>query len=159
MTQLSGASVIQNFQTVFYATVGFVGQQALLISGVYGLMGVIGLVFYLIFIADKWPRKATLWSGSLVLCAMMATCTALSAVYGSRDNNNDAGARTVIAFIFIYSAAYAAFFNGIIWVVSSEMLPFFLRYKGMAVAIFIKGIVASVISQITSIAVTSISWR
>jgi hypothetical protein len=159
MTQLSGASVIQNFQTVFYAAVGFVGRQALLISGAYGMMGVVGQIIYLTIVADKWPRKLTLWSGSVVLCVLISICMALSATYGSRDNQNADGARGAIAFIFIYSASYSVFFNAIVWVVSSEMFPFFLRSKGMALAIFCKGVVAIVLSQITPLAMANISWR
>jgi hypothetical protein len=60
MTQLSGSSVVQNFQNIFYAAVGFTGRKALLISGIYGFMGVIGQVTYLVFMADRWPRARVL---------------------------------------------------------------------------------------------------
>lgn len=159
MTQLSGSSVIQNFQNIFYATAGFTGQQALLISGVYGMMGFIGQIIYLFVVADKWPRARTLWTGSVVLAVMISICMALSAVYGSKSNDNLAGAQGAIAFIFLYSACYAVFFNGMVWVVSSELFPFFLRSKGLAIAVFIKAVVAIVLSQITPLAVASVSWR
>lgn len=58
--QLSGALVIQNYQTIFYSQVGFTGKTALLISGVYGMMGVLVTVIYLVIVADKWPRARTL---------------------------------------------------------------------------------------------------
>lgn len=158
MSQLSGSQVIQNFQNIFYATAGFTGKQALLISGIYGMMGVIGQIIYLVFVADKWPRARTMWIGSLVLCAMISICMALSAVYG-QSNGDLSGARGAIAFIFLYSMAYAVFFNAMIWVLSSEMFPFFLRSKGVAVAVFIKAIVAIVLSQITPLAIAAVSWR
>ena len=75
MGQLSGSSVIQNFQGIFYETVGFVGSQAQLISGVYGMMGIIGQIIYLTVVADRWPRKVTLWAGSIVLATAIAICT------------------------------------------------------------------------------------
>ena len=159
MTQLSGSSVIQNFQNIFYATAGFVGQQALLISGVYGMMGFLGQIIYLFVVADKWPRARTMWTGSLVLSVMIAICMALSAVYGNKSNDNLAGAQGAIAFIFLYSACYAIFFNGMVWVVSSELFPFFLRSKGLAVAVTMKAIVAIILSQITPAAVAEVSWR
>ncbi|KAK6836027.1 transporter (major facilitator superfamily) [Apiospora arundinis] len=159
MTQLSGSSVIQNFQNIFYATVGFEGQQALLISGIYGLMGVIGQAFYLVVVADRWPRARTLSTGSVVLAALIAVCMALSAVYGQENNTNLDGARGAIAFIFIYSAAYAVFFNGTVWVVCSELFPFFLRSRGIAISVFMQSVVAIVLSQITPIALAQVSWR
>lgn len=159
MGQLSGASVIQNFQTIFYETVGFTGKTSLLISGVYGMMGIIGQALYLIFVADKWPRVRTLWVGSILLSCMIAICMALSAQYGSVDAGNPAGARGAIAMIFIYSATYAVFFNGMMWVVSSELLPFSLRSKGLAFAVFFQSVVGIVLSQITPVALANISWR
>lgn len=159
MGQLSGSSVIQNFQNIFYATVGFTGRTALLISGAYGMMGIIGQVFYLVVVADRWPRTRTLWTGSLVLSAMLALCMALSARYGQEDNENAAGARAAIAAIFIYSMCYAIFFNAMIWVVPSELFPFFLRSKGMAFAVAVKSAFAIVLSQITPVAIENVSWR
>ena len=159
MGQLSGSSVIQNFQNIFYATVGFTGKTALLISGAYGMMGVIGQIIYLTIVVDKWPRTRTLWNGSLVLAIMLSICMALSSQFGSKGNTNDTGARAAIAFIFLYSMSYAIFFNAMIWVVPSELFPFFLRSKGLAFAVFVKAIVAIVLSQITPIAIASVSWR
>ncbi|KAL2880271.1 hypothetical protein SGCOL_004320 [Colletotrichum sp. CLE4] len=159
MGQLSGSSVIQNFQNIFYATVGFTGRTALLISGAYGMMGILGQVIYLFVVADRWPRTRTLWSGSLVLSAMIALCMALSAVYGNKDNDNAAGARAAIGAIFLYSMCYAIFFNAMIWVVPSELFPFFLRTKGLAFAVAAKSVTAIVLSQVTPLAIASVSWR
>ncbi|KXH28304.1 hypothetical protein CSAL01_00838 [Colletotrichum salicis] len=136
MGQLSGSSVIQNFQNIFYAT-----------------------VIYLFVIADRWPRTRTLWSGSLVLSAMTALCMALSAVYGNKDNDNAAGARVAISAIFLYSMCYAIFFNAMIWVVPSELFSFFLRTKGLAFAVAAKSVTAIVLSQVTPLAIASVSWR
>lgn len=159
MGQLSGSSVIQNFQNIFYAAVGFTGRTALLISGVYGMMGIIGQLIYLFVVADRWPRTRTLWTGSLVLSAMIALCMALSAEYGSSNNSNAAGARAAIAFIFIYSMSYAIFFNAMIWVVPSELFPLFLRSKGLAFAVATKSVTAIVLSQVTPVALAEVSWR
>ena len=160
MGQLSGSSVIQNFQGIFYAAVGFTGKTSLLISGVYGMMGIFGQIFYLAVVADRWPRKLTLWSGSITLSVMLSICMALSAEFGSDSGStNQAGARASIAFIFLYSFCYAVFFNAMIWVVPSELLPTILRAKGLAFAVFSKAVVAIVLSQITPLAIRDVSWR
>jgi uncharacterized membrane protein len=158
MGQLSGSSVIQNYQNIFYSTVGFTGRTALLISGVYGIMGVIGQIIYLVFVADKWPRTRTLWIGSLFLCVMISICMALSAEFPA-GTTNTTGPRAAIAFIFIYSCGYAVFFNAMVWVVPSELFPFFLRSKGMGLAVFCKAVTAIVLSQITPIALQNVGWR
>ncbi|RSM06577.1 hypothetical protein CEP52_005659 [Fusarium oligoseptatum] len=145
--QLSGAPVIQNYQNIF-------------LRSVYGMMGVIGTAVYLAIVADKWPRARTLWSGSLLLAVNISICMALSAKFGSTSSEaNMDGARASIAFIFIYSALFAMFFNAMIWVVPSELFPMFLRSKGLAFAVFMKSVVAIVLSQITPVALANISWR
>ncbi|VUC31216.1 unnamed protein product [Clonostachys rosea] len=159
MGQLSGSQVIQNFQSIFYETVGFTGKTSLLISGIYGMMGIIGQIIYLTVVADRWPRVRTLWIGSVLLSVMIAVCMALSAQYGSADSQNENGARGAIAMIFLYSALYAVFFNAMVWVVPSELFPFFLRSKGLAFAVFTKSVIAIALSQITPIAIKNVSWR
>ncbi|KPM35791.1 hypothetical protein AK830_g10780 [Neonectria ditissima] len=159
MGQLSGSSVIQNFQGIFYATVGFTGKTSLLVSGIYGMMGIIGQIIYLVVVADRWPRARTLWTGSVVLSVMISICMALSAEFGSAEDGNPAGARGAIAMIFLYSASYAIFFNAMIWVVPSELFPFFLRSKDLAFAVFCKATVGIVLSQITPVALANVSWR
>ncbi|KAF5640214.1 high-affinity glucose transporter [Fusarium sp. NRRL 25303] len=143
-SQLSGVSVIQNFQNKFYAIIGITGRQSLLVSGIYGFMG---------------PRAPTLWTGSLALSMSISICMALSATYSQARETNMAGARASIAFIFIYSATFAIFFNTMIWVVPSELFPTFLRSKGMAFAVSSKSIVAIILSQITPLALKEVSWR
>lgn len=159
MGQFSGSSVIQNYQSSFYAAVGFTGKTSLLISGIYGIMGVLGQVIYLFVAADKWPRTRTLWVGSIFLSVMVAICMALSASYGSASNTNISGARAAIAMIFLYSGGYAVFFNATIWVVPSELFPFFLRSTGMGLAVFTKAVAAIILSQITPTALQNVGWR
>lgn len=158
MGQLSGSTVIQNYQNTFYAAVGFTGRTALLISGVYGIMGVVGQVIYLVAVADKWPRTRTLWVGSIFLCVMISICMALSAQFPA-GTTSIAGPRAAIAFIFIYSCGYAVFFNAMVWVVPSELFPFFLRTKGLGLAVFSKSVVAIVLAQITPVAIQNVGWR
>ncbi|KAJ3540956.1 hypothetical protein NM208_g4816 [Fusarium decemcellulare] len=158
-SQLSGAPVIQNYQTIFYAMVGFTGRKSLLISGVYGMMAVIGGAIYLLFVADKWPRARTMGVGSFILAVNISICMALSARYGDGSAGSEDGARAAIAFIFIFSAVFAIFFNSMIWVVPSELFPMFLRSKGLAFAVFSKSVTAIVLSQVTPIALADVGWR
>ncbi|KAF4463699.1 sugar transporter, partial [Fusarium albosuccineum] len=148
-----------NYQTIFYAMVGFTGRKSLLISGVYGMMAVIGGAIYLLFVADKWPRARTMWVGSFILAVNISICMALSARYGDGSAGSEDGARAAIAFIFIFSAVFAIFFNSMIWVVPSELFPMFLRSKGMAFAVFSKSVTAIVLSQVTPIALADVGWR
>ncbi|KAE9376420.1 putative hexose carrier protein [Stipitochalara longipes BDJ] len=158
MGQLSGSTVIQNYQSIFYASVGYTGRTSLLISGIYGFMGVFGQIAYLWFVADKWLRTRTLWIGSAFLCIMISIIMALSSEFpaGTQDPS---GPRAAIAFIFIYSFGYALFFNAMVWVVPVELFPFFLRSKGLGLAVFCKAVIAIVLAQITPIAIQHVGWK
>ncbi|KAM5363424.1 hypothetical protein ACJZ2D_011991 [Fusarium nematophilum] len=153
----AGVSVIQNFQSIFHKAVGFTGNTALLISVIYGFMGVIGQVISQALIADKWNRTTTLWLGCFVLAVNLAICMVLSAEFS--DGSNLAASHSAIAFIFLYSYCYAIFFNSTVWAATSEILPIFLRSKGLGLANFCQGVASIVMSQITPAAMNNISWR
>jgi hypothetical protein len=57
---LSGSLAIQNYQSLLYNALGFTGQKSLLISGFYGLMGIIGQLINLAGVSDRWPRVRTM---------------------------------------------------------------------------------------------------
>ena len=82
---------------------------------------------------------------------------ALSAQFS--DGSNLAASRATIAFIFLYSCCYAVFFNSTTWVISSELLPIFLRSRGLGLATFCNGVASIVMSQITPVAMDNINWR
>lgn len=50
----------RNYQTEFYNLVGYKGNSALLVSAIYGLMGVLGQVINITMVADKRGRKTTM---------------------------------------------------------------------------------------------------
>lgn len=88
----------------------------------------------------------------------LAICMALSAEFPA-GSPNKSGGYAAIGFIFIYSIVFALFFNAMIYTVSAELFPHFLRSKGMSLAVWVKSIIAIVISQITPVALKNINWR
>lgn len=63
---LSGSLAIQNYQSLLYASLGYEGRSAILISGCYGFMGIIGQVINLLGVSDKWSRKRTMCKSLLL---------------------------------------------------------------------------------------------
>ncbi len=75
MTKLSGSGIISNYQSLFYGGLGYKGNTVLLLSGIYGFMGVFGQIFNLIWVSDKISRRMTvcklptqLASSPIILC-------------------------------------------------------------------------------------------
>lgn len=153
----SGALAIQNYQSLLYANLGFTGKQALLVSGYYGIMGIVGQVINLLFVSDRWPRVRTLYVGCIVLAAVISVLMALSRYYGSGGNVN--GARAGVAFIFIHSVVYASFFNSTVFTVPAEYFPAHLRGYGTALAFMCESITAVWLTQVTPVAFETITYR
>ncbi|KAM0079928.1 hypothetical protein ACKRZS_007907 [Fusarium odoratissimum] len=98
-----------------------------------------------------------MWLGSLVLTTFLVLLTIMSRFYG--DGNHLAGAAAGVAFIFLYSACYAIFFNSTVWVVVSEIFPQHLRGNGNAFAVFSMSVTNIWLSQITPYAFEAIAWK
>ncbi|KAI8270741.1 hypothetical protein K4K58_008573 [Colletotrichum sp. SAR11_239] len=132
MTKLSGSQVIQNYQSLMYAALGFKGQTVLLIAGCYG-------------------------TGTASLAATLAILLALSKYYP--DDRNLAGSSAGVAFIFIFSFLYAVFFNSTNWVLVSEIFPLHLRGTGVGFAIFTQAVTAIWLSQVSPTAFEALEWK
>ncbi|OJJ43673.1 hypothetical protein ASPZODRAFT_19390 [Penicilliopsis zonata CBS 506.65] len=153
--QLSGVYTIQNYQTDFYDLVGYTGNQALLVTGVYGFMGVIGQIINIAVVADRIGRRTTMWVGSFGL----AICTAITMAMTATVGSSTAKANTAIAFIFIYSAWYAVFFNTTSSLLVTEIFPFRLRALGFGVASFCGFCVNILLSEVSPLAFDGIGWK
>ncbi|KAF0315081.1 hypothetical protein GQ607_017692 [Colletotrichum asianum] len=157
MTKLSGSQVIQNYQSLMYAALGFKGQTVLLIAGCYGTMGILGQIFNLIWVSDTWSRRKTMCTGTASLAATLAILLALSKYYP--DDRNLAGSSAGVAFIFIFSFLYAVFFNSTNWVLVSEIFPLHLRGTGVGFAIFTQATTAIWLSQVSPTAFEALEWK
>lgn len=95
--------------------------------------------------------------GSLVLTTFLVLLTIMSRFYG--EGSHLAGAAAGVAFIFLYSACYAIFFNSTVWVVISEIFPQHLRGNGNAFAVLSMSMKNIWLSQITLYAFDAIAWK
>ncbi|KAL2828546.1 general substrate transporter [Aspergillus pseudoustus] len=154
---LSGTMVIQQYQSILYASLGYTGQKALLITGCYGFMGFAGQILNIIGIADRWPRVRTMWFGCIALAICLSILMALSRFYG--DGTNETGARTGVAFVFIFSLVFALFFNSTLHTIPPEYFPVHLRGYGLAVADFAQGVTNIWLNQVTPSAFDAIHWK
>ncbi|KAI1420475.1 general substrate transporter [Xylaria sp. FL1777] len=157
MQKLSGSNVLQNYQSVLYASLGYEGNTVLLIGALYGFSAVIGQIINVFFTADHWTRRKTVISGSYTLAVLLAILTALSYFYA--DGVNPAGSRAAVALIFLFAFAYSFYFNSVGWVLVAEIFPLALRGVGVGFSVFTQSITAIWLSYAASIAFDVISWK
>ena len=82
---------------------------------------------------------------------------ALSKFYS--DGSNPNGSRAGIALIFIYSATYAIFINGMVYVLASELFPLHLRGYGTSLSILAMSCAQILLTQVTPFAFAAIKWK
>lgn len=88
---------------------------------------------------------------------MLSILMALSRYYG--DGKDMAGARAGVAFIFLYSALYAVFFNSTLYTIAAETFPQHLRGYGTSIAALCQNITAIWMGQVTPFAFDAIRWK
>jgi hypothetical protein len=88
---------------------------------------------------------------------MLSILMALSRYYG--DGHDMAGARAGVAFIFLYSALYAVFFNSTLYTIAAETFPQHLRGYGTSIAALCQNITAIWMGQVTPFAFDAIHWK
>lgn len=157
MQKLSGSSIIQNYQSIMYNSLGYEGQTVLLIGAIFGFMGVIGQVINVFCVADHWTRRVTVISGSYCLAVLLAVLAGVSKAVD--DSANDAASRAGVAFVFLFSFAYSFFFNSVGWVIVAEIFPLNVRGVGVGFAVFTQSITAIWLSYAASFAFDAIAWK
>lgn len=95
--------------------------------------------------------------GCLIEAVMLSLLMALSKFYG--DGLNKAGSAAGVAFIFLYSALYAVFFNSTLYTIASEIMPTHLRAQGMGVTQFFLNVTGIWLGQVSPAAFAAITWR
>ncbi|KAK4629253.1 Sugar transport protein 14 [Fulvia fulva] len=159
MCKLSGSNIIQNYQNLMYANLGYEGKQALLITTIYGFMALVGQIFSIFSIADRWPRRRTVIPGWLTLASCLIILAVISALYGQDGSGNRAGQLAGIAFIFLFALSYSVFFNSAVWVIVAEIFPLELRAIGVGWSTFSQYLTAIWLIYGASYAFEIITWR
>jgi hypothetical protein len=115
-----------------YAALGITGSKALLVQGIYGAVGPITNLFFIIFILDKVGRKKPLMFGAASFIVTFSILAAIVASYpvppapadGSAlivPSNVEAAQRAGIAMIFLTSIFFSLSFGPVSWVLASEV--------------------------------------
>lgn len=93
--------------------------------------------------------------GSFVLFGCNVITMAMAATVGKRKAKGE----VAIAFIFIYSACHAIFFNTTNYLIISEIFPFRLRAVGFGVPNFIGNCFGIMLSKVSPFAFDGIGWK
>ncbi|KAL0954801.1 hypothetical protein HGRIS_003748 [Hohenbuehelia grisea] len=164
--QFSGINVINYFGPQMYAGLGITGGRALLVQGIYGAIGPIANLFFIIFILDRVGRKKPLMFGAASFVVTFSILAATVASFPPPPPDappdfpvNVTGQRAGIAMIFLTSIFFSLSFGPVSWVLASEVFPTSTRSIGTSVATCSNWAFNVLISQVSPLGMTNTGWK
>jgi sugar porter (SP) family MFS transporter len=156
-SQWSGNGLVSYYLARVLETIGITDPNVQLL--INGILHIWNLFWALLgaFVVERAGRRLLFLSsltGMLVFFMMQTVC---SAVYAERNDGN--AGHAVIAFIFLFYAAYDVAFSPLIVSYTVEILPFAIRAKGFTVFNFSISLSLIFNQYINPIALDSIGWR
>ncbi|QRV72944.1 Sugar (and other) transporter [Ceratobasidium sp. AG-Ba] len=110
-------------------------SDPLLIQSIYGVVGPIWNLFFIIFLVDRVGRKKPLLFGSFMLAACLAVETAINAQYPPDSANpNKAAQGAGVAMFFIATSVFSVSYGPIAWTYVAEIFPMRTRAMGVSAA-------------------------
>ncbi|EMD33849.1 hypothetical protein CERSUDRAFT_117379 [Gelatoporia subvermispora B] len=156
-SQWSGNGLVSYYLNQVFDTIGITNKvEQLLISAFLAIWSVFVAVTggLLCDRAGRRPLFLISTTGMLLFFTLQTTCTGVYALH-----QNKAAGNAVVAFIFLYSAAYGLAYSPLIVSYTLEILPFELRAKGFTIFSF--AVSASLVfnQYINPIALKAIAWK
>ncbi|KAG6917522.1 hypothetical protein DXG01_002269 [Tephrocybe rancida] len=158
--QFTGINVINYFGPTMYASLGVTGSKGLLVQGIYGAVGPIANIIFIIFLLDRVGRKKPLMFGAT---CFVATFSILAAIVATNPPDapspNITAQRAGIAMIFLTSVCFSLSFGPVSWVLASEVFPTSSRALGTMVATCANWAFNTMIGQVSPLAMKKIGWK
>ncbi|KAM0249131.1 hypothetical protein ACHAP5_003071 [Fusarium lateritium] len=152
LAQLNGINVISYYAPYVFESAGWVGHDAVLMTGFNGLTYLMSTIppWYLV---DRWGRRKILLSGATA----MAISLSLISYFLFLDVKWTP--RLVVLFVMIYNAAFGFSWGPIPWLYPPEILPLSIRSKGASLSTATNWAANWLVGEMTPILQESIKWR
>ncbi|KAI5245733.1 hypothetical protein E4T43_03009 [Aureobasidium subglaciale] len=152
LAQLNGINVISYYAPLVFEQAGWVGRDAILMTGINGLTYLLSTIppWYLV---DRLGRRPILMGGAL---AMIVSLSAISYFIFIDIHLTP---RMVVIFVMIYNAAFGASWGPIPWLYPPEILPLSIRAKGASLSTASNWAFNWLVGEMTPILQELIQWR
>ncbi|CUS11497.1 unnamed protein product [Tuber aestivum] len=150
--QLNGINVISYYAPMVFEQAGWVGRDAILMTGINGIVYVLSTIppWYLM---DKWGRRPILLSGAIVMSL------ALSAISYFIYIDVHYTPRMVVIFVVIYNAFFGYSWGPVPWLYPPEIMPLSIRAKGASLSTATNWAFNWLVGEMTPILQDWIKWR
>ncbi|TIA75092.1 hypothetical protein E3P91_00667 [Wallemia ichthyophaga] len=150
--QLNGINVISYYMPLVMISAGWVGRDALLMTGINSLVYIASTIppWYLV---DKWGRRFILLSGATVMCFSL-TLTGWW-IYIDVPITPTA----VVICVIVFNAAFGYSWGPIPWLYPPEIMPLSFRAKGVSLSTASNWAANFLVGELTPILQDVIQWR
>ncbi|CCU76056.1 monosaccharide transporter [Blumeria hordei DH14] len=150
--QLNGINVISYYAPYVFESAGWVGRQAILMTGINGLTYLLSTIppWYLV---DLWGRRFILLGGAIL---MMLSLSAISYFLYLDIHLTPT---LVVIFVMIYNAAFGFSWGPIPWLYPPEILPLSIRSKGASLSTATNWAFNWLVGEMTPVLQEWITWR
>ncbi|EIN09868.1 general substrate transporter [Punctularia strigosozonata HHB-11173 SS5] len=155
--QWTGTNTINYFSPTIFANLGVTGQNSgLFATGIYGVVKVVSVAIVLAFAVESMGRKKCLIIGGIGQGVMMLWIAGYSAIH--TGSGVDGASYVSIVAVYFYAIFYCVGWGPVPWVVAGEVAPNHVRTAAMAVAIGVNWLFSFIISKITPIMLSNITY-
>ncbi|KAJ4496382.1 hypothetical protein C8J55DRAFT_496704 [Lentinula edodes] len=150
--QLNGINVISYYARKFFVQAGWLGRQAILMSGINSIVYVLSTLppWYLI---DRWGRRPILLSGAVIMAiALFATGYFMYLDHPETPN-------AVVVCVIIFNAAFGYSWGPIPWLYPPEIMPLTVRAKGVSLSTATNWAFNFLVGEITPYLQEVITWK
>ncbi|PPQ78613.1 hypothetical protein CVT25_010577 [Psilocybe cyanescens] len=156
-SQWSGNGLVSYYLNKVFITIGITNPTIqLLINGILQIWNLAWALLASAFVDKVGRRRLFLCSisGMIIFFTLQTAC---SAVYA--NTKNESAAHSVIAFIFLYYAAYDIAFSPLIVSYTVEILPYNIRAKGFTVFNFAISLSLIFNQYVNPVALEKLQWK
>ncbi|TGZ77796.1 general substrate transporter [Ascodesmis nigricans] len=150
--QLNGINVISYYAPMVFEQAGWVGRDAILMTGINGLIYVASTLppWWLV---DRWGRRPILLSGAVVMAGSLAAISYWMYVNVVQTPS------MVVLFVIIYNAFFGYSWGPIPWLYPPEIMPLSIRAKGASLSTATNWAFNWLVGEMTPVLQDWISWR
>ncbi|KAF4547959.1 Quinate permease-like protein 1 [Elsinoe fawcettii] len=158
--QATGATAFAYYSPQYFTLiVGKGNDRALLLSGIFGAVKVIACGLFVIFVAERVPRKAILTAGALFMAATQFITAAVLKTHPAPGGGQvtSSGIATV-AMIYLFVVAYNFSWGPLPWPYVSEIFPTRIREPGIGVGVSAQWLFNFVFTLATPYMIQDLAW-
>ncbi|CZR64016.1 related to quinate transport protein [Phialocephala subalpina] len=155
--QLTGNTSLAYYAPQIFAAVG-AGQSTLLVTGFFGVVKVVAVSTFCLFIVGRIGRKTAFMGGAAAMGSFML---AIAIIVAKDPPSGKITSPAIAAIIMVYAeaASYNFSWGPVSWLYMGEIFPTRIREFGIAIGAAAQWLFNFMLSQITPHAVKNLGWK